>query len=71
MFLMFELNRPDVWPTGDLGVRAGYGRIHGLARRRPAAELEALGDAYRPSAPWPPGTAGGRSTPEGGHAVHR
>ena len=48
MFLMFELNRPDVWPTGDLGVRAGYARIHGLANPPSAAELEVLGDAYRP-----------------------
>jgi DNA-3-methyladenine glycosylase II len=48
MFLMFELNRPDVWPTGDLGVRAGYARIHGLATPPSAAELEALGDVYRP-----------------------
>ena len=31
MFLIFTLNRPDVWPTGDLGVRVGYGRMHGLA----------------------------------------
>src|SRR5205085_8184419 len=30
MFLIFQLNRPDVWPTGDLGVRAGYGKMHGL-----------------------------------------
>jgi DNA-3-methyladenine glycosylase II len=30
MFLLFRLRRPDVWPTGDLGVRAGYARMHGL-----------------------------------------
>jgi DNA-3-methyladenine glycosylase II len=48
MFLMFELNRPDVWPTGDLGIRAGYARIHGLPAPPSASELEALGDVYRP-----------------------
>ncbi len=25
MFLMFQLRRLDVWPTGDLGVRKGFG----------------------------------------------
>ena len=47
MFLMFQLRRLDVWPTGDLGVRRGYG----LAWRIPAPtarELEPLGDAFRP-----------------------
>ncbi|MDP9389404.1 MAG: DNA-3-methyladenine glycosylase 2 family protein, partial [Actinomycetota bacterium] len=48
MFLIFQLNRPDVWPVGDLGVRAGYGRIHGLAPSPTPAELAVLGEAYRP-----------------------
>jgi DNA-3-methyladenine glycosylase II len=48
MFLMFQLNRPDVWPIGDLGVRTGYGRIHGLATAPSPAELLLLGQIYRP-----------------------
>jgi DNA-3-methyladenine glycosylase II len=47
MFLIFQLRRLDVWPTGDLGVRRGYG----LAWRVPmptARELEPLGDPFRP-----------------------
>ena len=48
MFLIFQLVRPDVWPTGDLAVRAGYGLIHGMATPPTAKELEALGDPYRP-----------------------
>jgi DNA-3-methyladenine glycosylase II len=47
MFLMFQLRRLDVWPTGDFGVRRGYG----LAWKVPmpsARELEPLGDPYRP-----------------------
>ncbi|MGH9165771.1 MAG: DNA-3-methyladenine glycosylase family protein, partial [Acidimicrobiales bacterium] len=48
MFLMFQLNRPDVWPVGDFGVRAGYARIHDLALAPGPRELEGLGDAYRP-----------------------
>jgi DNA-3-methyladenine glycosylase II len=47
MFLIFRLRRLDVWPTGDFGVRHGYG----LAWKVPtptARELEPLGDPYRP-----------------------
>ena len=48
MFLMFFLRRPDVWPAGDLGVRAGYARIHGLAAAPTQKELVPLGEPYRP-----------------------
>lgn len=48
MYLMFRLSRPDVWPTGDLGVRAGYARIHQLDESPSEKELEPLGEAYRP-----------------------
>jgi DNA-3-methyladenine glycosylase II len=48
MFLIFQLNRPDVWPTGDFGVRTGYSRIHGLESLPTPAELALLGDLYRP-----------------------
>src|SRR4249920_1519124 len=47
MFLMFQLRRLDVWPTGDFGVRKGFG----LAWQIPtptAKQLEPLGDPYRP-----------------------
>lgn len=48
MFLIFQLNRPDVWPTGDLGVRVGYARIHGSEVPPTPAELAQLGERYRP-----------------------
>ena len=48
MFLMFQLGRLDVWPTGDLGVRAGYGRIWQLPDPPAPADLEAEGDRFRP-----------------------
>ena len=48
MFLIFQLNRPDVWPVGDLGVRNGAARIHGTAAVPSPAELAALGERYRP-----------------------
>lgn len=47
MFLMFQLRRLDVWPTGDLGVRKGFGLAWGIPM--PASkQLEALGEPYRP-----------------------
>lgn len=48
MFLIFTLRRLDVWPTGDLGVRAGYTRAFGLADVPSAKELEPLGEPFRP-----------------------
>jgi DNA-3-methyladenine glycosylase II len=47
MFLMFQLRRLDVWPTGDLGVRRGFGLAWGIPAPT-AKELEPLGDPYRP-----------------------
>jgi DNA-3-methyladenine glycosylase II len=48
MFLIFQLWRLDVWPTGDLGVRRGYGWAYGLPEPPTPKVLEALGDAFRP-----------------------
>ena len=47
MFLLFQLRRLDVWPTGDLGVRKGYGLAWGIPTPT-AKELEPLGDPYKP-----------------------
>jgi DNA-3-methyladenine glycosylase II len=47
MFLMFQLRRLDVWPTGDLGVRKGYGLAWGIPTPS-ARQLEPLGDPFRP-----------------------
>ena len=48
MYLMFRLHRPDVWPVGDLAVRAGYARVQGMAEDPSKKELRLLGDPYRP-----------------------
>jgi 3-methyladenine DNA glycosylase/8-oxoguanine DNA glycosylase len=48
MFLIFDLHRLDVWPTGDYGVRVGYGRAYGLAEAPTSKELATLGEAFRP-----------------------
>jgi DNA-3-methyladenine glycosylase II len=47
MFLIFQLRRLDVWPTGDLGVRRGYGLAWGVPMPTPK-QLDALGEPYRP-----------------------
>jgi DNA-3-methyladenine glycosylase II len=48
MFLIFVLNRPDVWPVDDLGVQEGYRRVKGLKMRPKPKELQPLGEIYRP-----------------------
>jgi DNA-3-methyladenine glycosylase II len=48
MFLIFALNRPDVLPAGDLGVRAGLRTRHGLAELPRPSECHALAEVWRP-----------------------
>ncbi len=48
MFLLFELQRPDVWPIDDLGVRAGYGVIYRLPDVIRARDLAGAGERFRP-----------------------
>ena len=47
MFLLFQLRRMDVWPTGDLGVRKGYGLAWGVPMPTPK-QLSTLGEPLRP-----------------------
>ena len=48
MFLMFHLERPDVLPVGDLGIRRAVERAYGLrgAPRRPRDR--AIAEPWRP-----------------------
>ena len=48
MLLLFHLRRPDVWPVGDLGVRAGMGRVLRWESSPDAKQLELIGVGYRP-----------------------
>lgn len=48
MFLIFALNRPDVLPVGDLGIRSGLRDHHGLAELPPPAQCAALAEPWRP-----------------------
>jgi 3-methyladenine DNA glycosylase/8-oxoguanine DNA glycosylase len=48
MFMIFALRRLDIWPTGDLGVRVGFGRAFSLAETPSAKQLMPLGEPFRP-----------------------
>ena len=48
MFLMFDLRRLDVWPTGDYGVRAGFAKAFGMDAMPTEKELAVLGEPYAP-----------------------
>lgn len=47
MFLLFQLRRLDIWPTGDLGVRRGYGLAWRIPMPAPR-QLDQLGEPYHP-----------------------
>lgn len=48
MFLIFVMNRPDVLPAGDLGVRAALRKRHGLADLPAPRDCHALAERWRP-----------------------
>ena len=48
MYLMFALGRPDIWPSGDLAVRVGFGRMMGWPDRPTEQTVIAEGAAYAP-----------------------
>lgn len=48
MFMMFQLGRLDIWPTGDLGVRRGWEKIYSLPERITPKALQLKGEKFRP-----------------------
>jgi DNA-3-methyladenine glycosylase II len=48
MFLMFHLRRPDVLPSGDLGIRRAVMIRYGLPAIPKPAEVDAIGERWRP-----------------------
>ncbi len=48
MFLMFHLDRPDVLPVGDLGIRRAMEQAYGLPALPEAAEMERIAEPWRP-----------------------
>ena len=48
MLLIFYLGRPDVLPSGDLGVRRGYQHLRGFKTLPEPDKLERAGRRWRP-----------------------
>jgi len=48
MFLMFHLERPDILPVGDLGIRRAIERAYGLSELPLAPEIEQIAEPWRP-----------------------
>ncbi len=48
MFLIFALQRPDVLPVGDLGVRSAIRKVYGLEELPRAEQMVELAAAWRP-----------------------
>ena len=48
MYMMFALGRPDIWPSGDLAVRVGFGRIMGWRDRPDEKQVIEKGGAFSP-----------------------
>lgn len=50
MFLLFQLERPDVLPFEDLGVQLAVAEAYGVPRKKAARKIQALGPAWSPYA---------------------
>ena len=48
MFLIFDLGRPDVLPTGDYAVRTGFQKLHHKRRQPTPVELERHAKRWSP-----------------------
>ncbi len=46
MYLMHPLARHDIWPAGDLGVRAGWSQLHALDELVSEADLKRHGEVF-------------------------
>lgn len=48
MLLIYSLERPDILPADDFGVREGYRRLKGLAQQPSRKQMVEIGLAWRP-----------------------
>ncbi len=48
MFLIFSLNRPDVWAVDDLGLQLAAKNLYRLRRHPSEAKMRALAEPWRP-----------------------
>jgi DNA-3-methyladenine glycosylase II len=49
MFLLISLERPDILPISDLGIRSGVQRLYKLDHLPSPGEVEAIGEKWRPN----------------------
>lgn len=48
MLLIYSLERSDILPVGDFGVREGYRRLKGLEKAPTPAQMRSLGGGWQP-----------------------
>jgi DNA-3-methyladenine glycosylase II len=48
MFLMFRLNRPDIFPVGDLGIVKGMQKLYGMRRPPSPRTMMRRAEVWRP-----------------------
>ncbi|HEX2582479.1 MAG TPA: DNA-3-methyladenine glycosylase 2 family protein [Dongiaceae bacterium] len=48
MYLLFGLNRPDIWPAGDLAIQVALQKLKRMRARPDEAKLRQLGRKWRP-----------------------
>ena len=49
MFLLINLERPDILPVGDLGIRSAVQRLYRLDHLPSPREVDAIGEKWRPN----------------------
>jgi len=49
MFLLINLDRPDILPIGDLGIRSAVQRLYRLDHLPTPREVDAIGEKWRPN----------------------
>src|SRR5205823_2569694 len=49
MFLLINLERPDILPIGDLGIRSAVQRLYQLDHLPSPSEVDAIGEKWRPN----------------------
>ena len=48
IYLLFALQRADIWPAGDLALQVGMQRLHGLRKRPDPKRMVKLAERWRP-----------------------
>ena len=49
MFLLINLERPDILPIGDLGIRSAVQRLYRLDHLPGPAEVDTIGEKWQPN----------------------